>query len=107
MGIIRCCAFVSDVPCRMLDKTQQTGSPLQFVNGLILMSTFFGARLVYGPIMVRTLPRSIHGSRLSSRTGARQSWQFFQTLFEARDGLSVAIFAGYACGNTALTGLNV
>ena len=47
--------FVSDAtPCRMLDKTDQTGSPLQLVNGLILMSTFAGARLVYGPIMVRT-----------------------------------------------------
>jgi len=70
----------------MLDKTQQTGSPLQLVNGLILMSTFFGARLVYGPIM---------------------SYHVYQTLFEARDGLSVAIFAGYVCGNITLNGLNV
>jgi len=94
----------------MLDKTQQTGSPLQLVNGLILMSTFAGARLIYGPIMVRTHPRTIHISRkvtIISRTGARQSWQFYQTLFEVRDGLSVAIFAGYVCGNTALNGLNV
>ena len=36
----------------MLDKTGQTGSPLQFVNGLILIITFAGARLVYGSIMV-------------------------------------------------------
>jgi hypothetical protein len=49
-------------PFRMLDKTEQTGSPLQFVNGLILMSTFAGARLVYGSIIVRSLPRSIYTS---------------------------------------------
>ncbi|KAN0129618.1 DUF887 domain containing protein [Lactarius tabidus] len=70
----------------MLDKTGQTGSPLQLVNGLILISTFAGARLVYGTIM---------------------SYQVFQTLFEVRDGLSSAVLAGYACGCTALNGLNV
>ncbi|KAF8263047.1 DUF887-domain-containing protein [Lactarius quietus] len=70
----------------MLDKTGQTGSPLQLVNGLILISTFVSARLVYGSIM---------------------SYQFFQTLFEVRDGLSSAVLAGYACGCTALNGLNV
>ena len=37
----------------MLDKTGQTGSPLQLVNGLILISTFACARLGYGSIMVR------------------------------------------------------
>jgi hypothetical protein len=47
----------------MLDKTEQTGSPLQFVNGLILMITFAGARLVYGSIIVRTPSRSIYASR--------------------------------------------
>ena len=74
------------------------------------MSTFAGARLIYGPIMVRTHRRPIHVSRkvtAVSRAGALQSWQFYQTLFEVRDGVSVAIFAGYVCGNTALNGLNV
>jgi hypothetical protein len=37
----------------MLDKTGQTGSPLQLVNGLILISTFACARLCYGSIIVR------------------------------------------------------
>lgn len=37
----------------MLDKTGQTGSPLQLVNGLILISTFACARLGYGSIIVR------------------------------------------------------
>ena len=39
----------------MLDKTGQTGSPLQLVNGLILVSTFACARLGYGSIIVRIL----------------------------------------------------
>lgn len=39
----------------MLDKTGQTGSPLQLVNGLILMSTFACARLGYGSVIVRIL----------------------------------------------------
>lgn len=37
----------------MLDKTGQTGSPLQLVNGMILISTFACARLIYGWIIVR------------------------------------------------------
>ncbi|KAH9066207.1 hypothetical protein EDB87DRAFT_696295 [Lactarius vividus] len=41
----------------MLDKMGQTGSPLQLVNGLVLISTFAGARLVYGSIMVHMRPR--------------------------------------------------
>jgi hypothetical protein len=48
-----------DGPCRMLDKTKQTGSPLQLVNGLILLSTFAGARLVYGFTTVRMLHRNV------------------------------------------------
>jgi len=38
---------------------------------------------------------------------SRQSYQFLQTLFEVRDGLSSAILAGYICGNLTLNGLNV
>jgi hypothetical protein len=33
---------------RFLDKTGRTGSTLQLVNGIALMSTFLGVRLVYG-----------------------------------------------------------
>ncbi|KAI0280522.1 TLC domain-containing protein, partial [Russula aff. rugulosa BPL654] len=69
------------------DKTGQTGSPLQLVNGLILISTFASARLAMA---------------LSS-----YSYQFLQTVFEVRDGLSSAIFASYICGNLTLNGLNV
>ncbi|KAI9509608.1 DUF887-domain-containing protein [Russula earlei] len=70
----------------MLDKTGQTGSTLQFVNGFILVGTFAGARLVYGTIM---------------------SYQFYQTIFEVRDGLSSGIFVSYVFGNVALNGLNL
>lgn len=31
-----------------LDKTGRTGSTFQLVNGILLLSTFFGARIVYG-----------------------------------------------------------
>lgn len=88
----------------MLDKTGQTGSPLQLVNGFILISTFTCARLVFGSIMVRI---SFDRQWSSHGTDSRQSYQFLQTLFEVRDGLSSAIVAGYICGNLALNGLNV
>lgn len=47
----------------MLDKTGQTGSPLQLVNGLILIGTFAGARLIYGLIMVHTQPPRVFQAR--------------------------------------------
>ncbi|KAH9019140.1 DUF887-domain-containing protein [Lactarius pseudohatsudake] len=84
----------------MLDKTGQTGSPLQFVNGLILISTFAGARLVYGPIMGHHIPPSLyhHPSVVS-------------VLPDAHRGSATASRApslrGYACGGVLLNGLNV
>ena len=93
----------------MLDKTGQTGSPLQLVNGLILISTFACARLGYGSIIVRIFfdLRVQMILRLFHRTISWQSYQFLQTLLEVRDGLSSAIFASYICGNVTLNGLNV
>ena len=92
----------------MLDKTGQTGSPLQLVNALILISTFASARLGYGSIIVRISfdPRLqwFSGYHLTAR---HQSYQFLQTVLEVRDGLSSAIFASYICGNLTLNGLNV
>lgn len=35
-----------------MDKLGMTGSNLQLVNGVALLSTFFGARLGYGGLMV-------------------------------------------------------
>lgn len=102
----------------MLDKTGQTGSPLQFVNGLILIITFAGARLVYGSIMVLyirasrllfrvVLPTSLTIITFLAPSHRPQTYQVLQTLFEVRDGLSSAVLAGYACGCTVLNGLNV
>jgi len=45
--------------------------------------------------------------RSSHLRDACQSWQFYQTLFEVRDGLSMATITGYLCGNAVLNGLNV
>ena len=35
-----------------LDKLGKTGSTLQYINGIILLSTFFGVRICYGWYMV-------------------------------------------------------
>ena len=43
----------------MLDQTGQTGSPLQLVNGMILISTFACARLGHGWIIVRAYATSM------------------------------------------------
>jgi hypothetical protein len=38
---------------RFLDKTGRTGSTTQLVNGVFLLVTFLGVRLVYGGLLVR------------------------------------------------------
>lgn len=37
---------------RFLDKTGRTGSTTQLLNGVFLISAFFGVRIVYGGILV-------------------------------------------------------
>lgn len=39
--------------CRFLDKTGRTGSTLQLVNGILLVSSFGLVRLLYGTYTVR------------------------------------------------------
>ncbi|EIN07165.1 DUF887-domain-containing protein [Punctularia strigosozonata HHB-11173 SS5] len=68
-----------------LDKTGKTGSTLQLINGLCLLSTFAGARLIYGGIM---------------------SYDFFQTLYAVRNELPTAYLIIYGLGNVVLQGLN-
>ena len=41
-----------------LDKTGRTGSTFQLVNGILLLCTFFGVRIVYGWYTVRLRPFS-------------------------------------------------
>jgi hypothetical protein len=38
---------------RFLDKFGMTGGKLQLVNGIILITTFFGVRIIYGGYNVR------------------------------------------------------
>jgi len=89
--------------CRFLDKTGRTGSRIQLVNGLLLLSTFFGVRLVYGSMLVRTVPvaLSIYLSLPYS-----QSYGFLCTLAQVRDQISVSYVIVYGLGNIVLQGLN-
>jgi len=68
-----------------LDKTKQTGSTLQFVNGIIFMSLFFCVRLIYG---------------------GYQSSQFWRTLGEIRGQVPMSLLVMYGFGNILLQGLN-
>ncbi|KAH8117182.1 DUF887-domain-containing protein [Phellopilus nigrolimitatus] len=69
-----------------LDKMGRTGSTLQLINGLCLLGTFAGVRLVYGSI---------------------QSYAFYQTLFVNKDDIAFIMILTYGVGNVILNGLNV
>ncbi|TFK54728.1 DUF887-domain-containing protein [Heliocybe sulcata] len=68
-----------------LDKLSLTGSPLQLLNGLCLLVSFFGARIVYGGMM---------------------SYEFFGTLRDAAPVLPTAYLLVYGIGNIVLNVLN-
>ncbi|KAI0034501.1 TLC domain-containing protein, partial [Vararia minispora EC-137] len=68
-----------------LDKLGHTGSSFQRANGAMLLCTFAGARLVYGPYM---------------------SYHFLQSIFAARAHIHPAIFIAYVTGNVLLNTLN-
>ncbi|KIJ35751.1 hypothetical protein M422DRAFT_782436 [Sphaerobolus stellatus SS14] len=68
-----------------LDKTNKTGSTFQVVNGIVLLATFFFARICYGSFM---------------------SYRFFQTLQEVRSELPTSVALAYAIGNISLQSLN-
>jgi len=67
-----------------LDKTNRTGSQLQLINGILLVS-FFSIRIVYGGYI------SIH---------------FFFTLLQVRHEIPLAYLIIYALGNLMLQALN-
>ncbi|KAJ4487719.1 TLC domain-containing protein [Lentinula aciculospora] len=69
-----------------LDKTNRTGSTFQLINGILLLATFFGMRLVYG---------------------AYVSYNFFFTLYDVRDKVPWSYLFVYGVGNVVLQGLNV
>ena len=82
-----------------------TGSTTQLVNGLFLLGTFAGARLIYGGYMVRvrsfSRARDAHAKSLNL-----QSYEFWQTLYEIRNDGSLVICLVYGVGNIVLNGLN-
>lgn len=68
-----------------LDKTGRTGSTTQLLNGVFLISAFFGVRIVYGGIL---------------------SYDFLRTLGQVRDQVPVAYVLVHGLGNIVLQGLN-
>jgi hypothetical protein len=48
--------FDTASPLRFLDKTGGTGSTFQLINGVFVLATFFGIRIVYGGMVVSGHP---------------------------------------------------
>ena len=71
---------------RFLDKTGYTGSRAQWVNGVVLLSTFFSVRIVYGWYL---------------------SAAFMRALFAARAELSDLYLVVFCLGNLTLNALNL
>ncbi|KAG2116614.1 DUF887-domain-containing protein [Suillus discolor] len=68
-----------------LDKTGKTGSALQLVNGIVLITTFFCARCIWGAMM---------------------SYDFFMTLDSVYDQVLTPYLIIYGGGNVLLQALN-
>ncbi|KAG1903779.1 DUF887-domain-containing protein [Suillus fuscotomentosus] len=68
-----------------LDKTGKTGSALQLVNGIVLITTFFCVRCIWGAMM---------------------SYDFFVTLDSVYDQILTPYLIIYGGGNVLLQGLN-
>lgn len=69
-----------------LDKTGNTGTNFQLINGIFLLSSFFGVRLIYGGSV---------------------SMHFLLTLAKVRHDVPVFYVIVYAGGNCILQGLNI
>ncbi|KAI0807957.1 DUF887-domain-containing protein [Fomes fomentarius] len=70
---------------RFLDKTGYTGSRAQWINGVILLSTFFSVRIVYGWYL---------------------TVDFLRSLYDARADLSIVYLLAFGLGNLTLNTLN-
>jgi len=68
-----------------LDKTDRTGSLIQLANGIVLLLTFFAARIVFGTWI---------------------TWNFWQTLYAVRSQFSTPLLVLYVVGNGSLNVLN-
>ncbi|KAI0332566.1 DUF887-domain-containing protein [Cubamyces sp. BRFM 1775] len=71
---------------RFLDKTGHTGSSAQWLNGVVLLSTFFSVRIVYGWYL---------------------TLDFMHSLYAARAELPTIYLLAFALGNLTLNGLNL
>ncbi|KAI1791666.1 DUF887-domain-containing protein [Ganoderma leucocontextum] len=71
---------------RFLDRTGYTGTTAQWINGVILLSTFFSCRIVYGWYL---------------------TYQFMEALFSARAQLPTVYLVAFSVGNLALNTLNI
>ncbi|PAV23506.1 hypothetical protein PNOK_0057400 [Pyrrhoderma noxium] len=69
-----------------LDKMNLTGSTLQLINGICLLTSFAGVRLIYGSI---------------------QSLEFYKTLLAIKDQTPLPVVLVYGVGNIILNSLNV
>ncbi len=69
-----------------MDKTGNTGTTFQLINGIFLLASFFGVRLVYGGSV---------------------SIQFFFTLYEVWREIPVFYVIIFGSGNLILQGLNI
>jgi len=68
-----------------MDKSGFSGSRLQTVNGVLLLASFTGLRIVFGGYI---------------------SYAFSMTVLQVRDQVPLGIALYYACGNLLLQGLN-
>ena len=80
-----------------------TGTWIQLINGIILLSTFFGSRLVYGTILVRS-PNFRRQTIIYH--AINKSYQFFHTVYDIRNDLSTTNIIVYCVGNVMLNMLN-
>lgn len=89
---------------RFLDKMGRTGTPLQFINGIFLLSTFAVTRLYYGTRIVRnTYVGRLFGSNVPATS---QSIAFYQTLYYNYHRIPDSLLLIYGIGNIILNGLN-
>lgn len=90
-----------------LDKLGKTGSTLQYINGIILLSTFFGVRICYGWYMVRLVVNRLNESTLISVYTDLQSYGFMHTLWEVKDQVPKVFTYTLFAGNIILNSLNL
>lgn len=83
----------------------KTGTPLQFVNGVLLLSTFAITRLYYGTRIVRIDFLRLRPEQTSDDC-IPQSIEFYNTLYQNYERIPDSLILIYGIGNILLNGLN-